>query len=1050
MTEKEPDRNPIEVIAEQFLEACREGKNPSVEEYAERHKEIADEIRDLLPTIAALEGLKVAHDDSGRNKVLIGPGMQERLGDYLILEEIGRGGMGIVYLAEQQSLGRQVALKVLPRQSLSDDVHLQRFKLEAQTAARLHHTNIVPIFGVGEQNGFHYFVMQYIRGLGLDEIVKELAAPGSPRGGSTSEGSASDASPSEAVAALRNGQFEPAPSTTGSSGSHPSKPPSSSQVISKSVAPAATAQIPSKVKGGQIYWHSVARIGAQVADALEYAHAQGTLHRDIKPANLILDAHGVVWVTDFGLAKAVEGPSLTRSTDLVGTLQYMPPEQLGGSYDARSDIYCLGLTLYELLTFKPAFPETDQRKLLAKGDPIRPSKIRDDIPRDLETIVQKAIAHDPRHRYNSARDLLEDLQAFLTDRPIRARRATAPEQLLRWCRRNKAIAVFATITLITLITAGITGWVSASRAHTAEEKATRQALAERHARDRAEVAEADAKQQADAAEQARDRAKQSLNLALTLLDNVFDSITGPDIIRPVAESFDTEGLDEEELTALEAVAAEPRFRPVVSERDAKLLERLLTFYDAFAAANSIDGEAQRSIADAQRRVGDLQQRLGRYDDAITAYDRALAVYNALSREPGSSETYLIETAILHNEIGHSSLATGSRAKHRRAEKEHLAVLVLTATAPRVQYEQVRAHLALGNLLKKKRPKDKDDRRPSDRNGPDSSRPNPNRPDRNRPDNNRPGRNRPDNNRPGRSRPGRNRPDNNRPDRNRPGFDRGGRRDRGPGNGPRRNQRPGPDAEEHIHFEAAHKLSKALLTVDSTNPSYRLLGARSARDLAHAIDPSNQDESAQNLYKQAIASLELLVHDYPDMPYYRYELASTYGMIRPHRESGGKIEERIRLENARALLATLVSEDQTVLEYRVALARTQKDIARLEENSAKNTEVEAHLRSVLKHETILTQSRPSSLQFQFDRVGTEFELARCLSRQDKTAEARTILEKSMRRMSSLSKRVELRGGPKFPINRHMHLLTRIYERSGDREAIRRLKESRREMREGRKR
>src|SRR5262249_28696398 len=186
------------------------------------------------------------------------------------------------------------------------------------------------------------------------------------------------------------------------------------------------------------YWQSVARIGVQVADALSYAAGQGVLHRDIKPSNLLLDDTGNVWVTDFGLAKADDGDNLTHTGDIVGTLRYMAPERFNGQGDLRSDVYSLGLTLYELLALRPAFDEADRNKRLrrvTREEPVRPAKPNPAVPRDLKTVVLKAIARDPAHRYQTPAAMAEDLKRFIEDRPVKARRVSETEKFLRWCRR---------------------------------------------------------------------------------------------------------------------------------------------------------------------------------------------------------------------------------------------------------------------------------------------------------------------------------------------------------------------------------------------------------------------------------------------------------------------------------------------------------------------------------------------------------------------------------------------------------------------------------------
>jgi hypothetical protein len=206
----------------------------------------------------------------------------------------------------------------------------------------------------------------------------------------------------------------------------------------------------------QPYWQSVASIGVQVAQALEYAHKQGVYHRDIKPSNLLLDTRGVVWITDFGLAKAEDQQNLTHPGDILGTLRYMPPESFEGKSDARGDIYALGLTLYEMLAFRPAFGEKDRHKLIKQvthEEPVRLGKLNPEVPRDLRTIIHKAIEREPARRYQSAGELAADLQRFLDDEPIKARRVSAAERLARWCRRNKVVAAL-TATVAALLMAG--------------------------------------------------------------------------------------------------------------------------------------------------------------------------------------------------------------------------------------------------------------------------------------------------------------------------------------------------------------------------------------------------------------------------------------------------------------------------------------------------------------------------------------------------------------------------------------------------------------------
>ena len=528
------DRNPVEVLADDFVERFRRGERPALSEYTQQHPEWADEIRELFPLLVEMEDVR-SLDDSLDSPVLGGlksPEFQQ-LGDFRIIREIGRGGMGIVYEAEQVSLGRHVALKVLPQQMLLDEQHRRRFDREVKSAARLHHTNIVPVFGVGQQEGLHYYIMQFIQGLGLDQVIEELVhlqakSDGDKNVPPTSEMKLEgrrDASVEQVARSLMNGQLAPTvlgdvPEANGfrpnaTTGHHQMKdtskrPPSTVSRLSETIKTSDSSlgrpflrNPEEKAASGSskqsTYWQSVARIGRQVADGLEYAHEQGILHRDIKPSNLLLDLKGTVWVTDFGLAKATDQQNITHTGDILGTLRYMPPEAFEGMADARSDVYSLGLTLYELLVLRPAFGEKEQNKLIVQVTHSQPDRIErqnPQVPRDLATIVHKAIDSDPAHRYQTAGELGADLERFLNDEPIRARRLSRSERLVRWSRRNPMIAGLSglIVAILLAVTAGAVV-IAAEYRQVASDRQT--ALGE------AVAAQGQAEESRDAAEKAR-------------------------------------------------------------------------------------------------------------------------------------------------------------------------------------------------------------------------------------------------------------------------------------------------------------------------------------------------------------------------------------------------------------------------------------------------------------------------------------------------------------------------------------------------------------------
>lgn len=430
---------------DEYLAELESGRNPDRHEFLSRYSAIAGALAECLEGMEALHQAKSAPQRSFDDRRDADPtggiahaGWQEGmpLGDYRLVREIGRGGMGVVYEAEQLSLGRRIALKVLPFALTLDPRQLQRFKNEARAAAQLHHQHIVPVYAVGSERGVHFYAMQYIEGQSLAEVIHDLrgqgGAPAIPAGESTGPYVPQSDAANEAASALRATRTRNADAT-----------------------PLATSYCADRAG----FYRSVARMGIQAAEALEHAHEYGVIHRDIKPGNLMMDAHGHLWVTDFGLAQFQADTGLTQSGDLLGTLRYMSPEQASGqrlAVDPRTDIYSLGATLYELLTLHPPFEGSNRHTLLHQivyEEPMPPRAFRKSIPAELETIVLKALAKSPAERYASAQELADDLSRFLQDQPIRARRATAVQRLRKWARRHPSV-VWAIVALSLLTVAG--------------------------------------------------------------------------------------------------------------------------------------------------------------------------------------------------------------------------------------------------------------------------------------------------------------------------------------------------------------------------------------------------------------------------------------------------------------------------------------------------------------------------------------------------------------------------------------------------------------------
>ncbi|HMO15767.1 MAG TPA: WD40 repeat domain-containing serine/threonine-protein kinase [Pirellulaceae bacterium] len=355
-------------IVEAFLDSVRSGHPPNIDEFCRQFPEVAEELRDLLPTVLLFEN---ATQPALPSSLVSHRALPKQIGHYEILREIGFGGMGIVYEARHRELDRRVALKVLTSNSITNASHRERFQREIRLASNLHHTNIVPVFETGMHEGDPFFTMQFIDGQSFEHWYT-------------------------------NGNIEIGPN----------------------------------------HFRKAAEMIRVVAGALHHAHSQGVLHRDIKPSNLLIGNNGVVWITDFGLARQAED-GVTRTGDIVGTLRYIAPERFSSVADARSDVYSLGLTLYELCTLRPAFSETDPARMyraILETNPPKPSSIVHKFPRDLDTIILRAIEKDPQRRYPTAAALAEDLRLWLDDQPIRSRPVSLMEQGWRWTRRNPVVA----------------------------------------------------------------------------------------------------------------------------------------------------------------------------------------------------------------------------------------------------------------------------------------------------------------------------------------------------------------------------------------------------------------------------------------------------------------------------------------------------------------------------------------------------------------------------------------------------------------------------------
>jgi serine/threonine protein kinase len=914
----------LDCLADQYVSELRSGKKPSITDYENQRPELSSEIRELLTSVGMIEELKLQSSRSDSTPFLnTNVPAIERLGDYRIVRELGRGGMGIVYQAVHESLGRTVAIKVLQTKNFENPDVLMRFRKEAKAAANLHHTNIVNVFGVGEVEGLHYYVMEYVDGCSLAEVIGEFRH----RAKTKSENSTQTKTVEvhwESGATISQEE-----ATTDNVAS----PDGDNVHVGEQRFPKFDNELE------RCRWS--ARIIAKICDALDYSHRMQILHRDIKPGNLLLDRTHRPWITDFGLVKELSTEAMTKTGDLFGTPQYMAPESLQGQYDCRSEVYCIGLTLYELIATVPVISETSPAGIfnqITNSEPPPLHQVVASVPRDLETIIHKSIQREPDRRYLTAGELRDDLERFLVDRPIYARRVTLLEKTIRWRRRNPlpAALIGLSVALLMVVAAVATyGYLSTNSALTQLTAKHRDLMTQEQATRFAEQAARESEKQTT--DEFR-RAESNVDLAMQAFDEVFRQLMSRGVGGDVRATLELD--DFAEFSSLETS---------VTAEDARILQSIIKFYEEFTKKNEENEELLFEIAKACRRVANIHHLTGDFSMAQTGYFRAVDSYRRLMKKNADDFRWAVLLAETQNELAiayrKNNQIMEAFTQHRQAMRLLKSEIYLEDDMCQFTLAKTFNHLCTlgpgigGNLTGGLIAPDMVNRKLPIARERALNLPRAVLEDRKK-------------------------------------------------IAERRNQtlprdRAAIESSRRQFLSQATTIAERLIKKDPDNADYRLLRAKTyhVRAVIWGVDGQKRWETTQ--LRQACNELELLVKDFPDHPTYKFVLANMLAVDVENARTANAIEMKTKAENICQGLSTSFPQ---VLEYLDLESHLARQLAKLYISEKEYLDAGKKLRSAQRLLLEIIGQTPKIQSYYFQYAEVSLELADLLIKQQYWKEA----------------------------------------------------------------